>query len=92
MNPTTNKDAKVQELNALALTRRGRFYYCQRDRRFRLLRFNTLHTFTGLIEAEKLLNSLPIPPPEQPRPPRPRGVELYGVPQSVTSNVYRSGR
>jgi hypothetical protein len=92
MNHKSNKDPQVQALNALAETRRGRFYYCQRDGRYRILRNNTLHTFVGLTEAETLLNSLPIPEPEQPRPERPRGVELYRMPQSVTSNVYRSVR
>jgi hypothetical protein len=88
----TNLDPRVQQLDALALTRKARFYFCQRDNRFRILRNNTLHTFSGLTEAETLLVSLPIPEPDKPQEPRPRGVELYRMPQSVTSAVYRSTR
>ena len=91
----TNLNPQVQKLDALAETRKARFYFCHRDNRFRILRNNTLHTFAGLTEAETILNRLPIPEPDkpqEPRQPRPRGVEPDHFLRTVTSRVYSSTR
>jgi hypothetical protein len=58
----TQTTDRIKELQALAIEHYGRLYYSQQDGRWRVLyRWGALFTFSGLTEAERMINLIPIP-------------------------------
>jgi hypothetical protein len=58
----TQTTDRIKELQALAIEHYGRLYYSQQDERWRVLyRWGALFTFSGLTEAERMINLIPVP-------------------------------
>lgn len=92
----SNRDPEIVELDALAQTKGGRFYFNRRDGQYRFVRGNQrteLHTFSMTPQARQWLLTLPVQAtysgssetlPGAVRPERPRGVEIPRVLERVT--------